>query len=163
MISLRKANLNDLDYIVTQESRDELKDLILRWSRDEHSTNLHSTDKRYFMIENASGETSGYSILSGFKSPNGSIELTRIVIAQPGLGYGKDVLSIIIKKVFEEYNAHRFWLDVFEDNRRARHVYQSVGFHEEGILREAIRQGDKYSSLVVMSILENEYFHKRPV
>lgn len=129
------------------------------------------------MIENSLAETVGYAILSGLTSPNRSIELTRIVIAKPGLGYGKCALRIIIKKVFEEYNAHRFWLDVFEHNQRARYVYQSVGFQVEGVLREAIKQGetnlqagslpqvmflhpkaDKYFSLVVMSILENEYF-----
>ena len=85
---LRRANPNDIDFILTQEARDEFKDFILRWSQDEHSRNLHSEDKCYFMIENGSGETSGYAILSGFKSPNRSIELTRLIIAEPGLGYG---------------------------------------------------------------------------
>jgi len=157
-MKLRLANPKDIDFILTQEARDEFKNLILSWSRDEHSRHLHSADKGYFMIENSLEKTSGYAILSGFKSLNRSIELTRIVIAEPGLGYGKRALHLVIKKVFEEYKAHRFWLDVFEHNQRARHVYQSVGFHEEGVLREAIKQGDKYCSLVVMSILENEYF-----
>jgi diamine N-acetyltransferase len=156
VMQLYPANPNDIEFILTQESRGDFKDLILSWSREEHSSNLHSIDKRYFMIEDASGATSGYAILSGLNSPNRSIELTRIAIAEPGLGYGKLALNIIIKKVFEEYKAHRFWLDVFEHNQRARHVYQSVGFQEEGVLREAIRQGNKYSSLVIMSILENE-------
>ncbi|QMS88003.1 GNAT family N-acetyltransferase [Nostoc edaphicum CCNP1411] len=160
MIKLRTANLNDIDFIFTQETRDEFKDLILCWSREEHSSNLHCADKHYLMIENVSGETQGYAILSGLQSPNRSIELTRIIVAEPGLGYGKRALRIILKKVFEDYNAHRCWLDVFEHNQRARHVYQSVGFQEEGVLREALRQKDKYSSLVIMSILENEYFQE---
>ncbi len=158
MVKLRTANPNDIDFILTQEAKEEFKDFILRWSRDEHSTNLNEPDKHYLMIESDLGETSGYIILSGFKSLNHSIELTRIVIAQPGLGTGKSALYMLIKKVFAEYNAHRFWLDVFESNQRARHVYQSVGFKQEGVLREAVWQGNKYSSLVVMSILENEYF-----
>jgi RimJ/RimL family protein N-acetyltransferase len=49
------------------------------------------------------------------------------------------------------------WLDVFEHNARARHVYRSVGFVEEGVLRECVKQQERYASLVVMSILENEY------
>lgn len=158
MIKLQHAEAKDIDFIVSQEGRYEFKDFIFRWSRDEHSRNLNNYDKRYFIIENESGEASGYAILSGLKSSNRSIELTRIIIAQPGLGYGKRALQILIKKVFEEYSAHRFWLDVFEHNQRARHVYQSVGFKEEGILREVVKQEDKYSSLVIMSILENEYF-----
>ncbi|WP_414583215.1 GNAT family N-acetyltransferase [Scytonema sp. PCC 10023] len=80
-----------------------------------------------------------------------SFDLTRIVIAQPELGYGKRALYILIKKVFEEYNAHRFWLDVFEHNQRARHVYQSVGFKKEGVLRDAVQKEDHYFSLVIMA------------
>ncbi|MUG95955.1 GNAT family N-acetyltransferase [Scytonema sp. UIC 10036] len=154
----RQANTNDIDFILSQESRDEYATFIIRWSRDEHRKNLANPDKQYFIIENELGQPSGYVILSGLKSPNRSIELTRIVITQPGLGYGKSILRILIKMIFEEYKAHRFWLDVFEHNQRARHVYQTCGFKEEGVLREAVRQGDKYSSLVIMSLLESEYF-----
>ncbi|MGH8001422.1 MAG: GNAT family N-acetyltransferase [Brasilonema sp.] len=158
MINFRYAESTDIDFILSQEARNEFKNFIIRWSRDEHSQNLNNSDKHYFIIENEAGDASGYAILSGLKSLNHSIELTRIVIAQPGLGYGKRALQILMKKVFEEYSAHRFWLDVFEHNQRARHVYQSVGFKEEGVLREAVKQEDKYSSLVIMSILKNEYF-----
>jgi ribosomal protein S18 acetylase RimI-like enzyme len=158
MIKLRHAESKDIEFIISQEARDEFKSFIIRWSRDEHTRNLNNCDKHYYIIENPSREASGYAILSGLKSPNCSIELTRIVIAQPGLGYGKRALRIVIKKAFEKYNAHRFWLDVFEHNQRARHVYQSVGFKEEGILRDAVKKEDRYFSLVIMSMLENEYF-----
>ncbi|KAB8318910.1 GNAT family N-acetyltransferase [Tolypothrix campylonemoides VB511288] len=161
MIRLRLANSNDIDFIISQEARDEFKDCIIRWSGDEHSRNLNEQDKLYLIIENDAEKPIGYGILSGLKSRNNCIELTRIIIAQPGLGYGKSALRLIIKKVFEEYKAHRFWLDVFENNHRARHVYQSVGFQEEGLLREVVMQGNKYSSLVIMSILENEYFQSK--
>ncbi|NMG07156.1 GNAT family N-acetyltransferase [Brasilonema sp. UFV-L1] len=158
MIKIRYAESTDIEFILCQEARNEFKDFIIRWSRDEHNQNFNNSDKRYFIIEDEVDKASGYAIFSGLKSLNNSIELTRIIIAQPGLGYGKKALQILMKKVFEEYSAHRFWLDVFEHNQRARHVYQSVGFQEEGILREAVKQEDKYSSLVIMSILENEYF-----
>jgi diamine N-acetyltransferase len=155
---LRQANTHDIDFILSQESRDEYATFIILWSRDEHCKNLTNPDRRYFIIENESEQSSGYVILSGLKSPNHSIELTRIVISEPGLGYGKNVLRILIKMVFEEYKAHRFWLDVFEHNQRARHVYQSCGFREEGVLREAVKQRNSYLSLVIMSMLESEYF-----
>ena len=34
----------------------------------------------------------------------------------------------------EELKCHRFWLDVLENNQRARYLYQSKGFKEEGML-----------------------------
>ncbi|MCG8359477.1 MAG: GNAT family N-acetyltransferase, partial [Kiloniellales bacterium] len=64
---------------------------------------------------------------------------------------------IVMERVFEGLGAHRLWLDVFPDNARARHVYRSMGFAEEGTLRDALRFGDGYASLVIMSMLAPEY------
>jgi RimJ/RimL family protein N-acetyltransferase len=81
----------------------------------------------------------------------------RVVVSEPGKGLGCMVLEAVLSKAFDELAAHRLWLDVFEHNARARHVYRSVGFVEEGVLRECVKQQERYASLVVMSILENEY------
>jgi RimJ/RimL family protein N-acetyltransferase len=66
-----------------------------------------------------------------------------------------------VEKVFDELSAHRIWLDVFPHNSRARHIYRSVGFVEEGVLRECVKHGDIYRSLVLMSMLESEYKRER--
>jgi RimJ/RimL family protein N-acetyltransferase len=160
-LKLRLAKSDDLDFILTQESRDDFANLILRSRREEHINNLNSCDKRYFIVEDYLHKSIGYLILFGLTSPHRSIELTRIVMVEPGRGNGKLTLRLIIKKVFEEYGAHRFWLDVFEFNQRARKVYRAVGFQEEGLLREAVKRGDKYYSLVILSLIDREYFQNR--
>lgn len=162
-MQLRIANLKDIDFILEQENRDEFINFIFQWSKEEHIQNFNNPDKKYFMIENYSDETEGYvtkgyAILSGLISPNHCIELTRIVIAEPGRGYGKSTLKLILKKVFEEYDAHRLCLDVIDYNQRARHIYKSIGFKEEGILRESVKRENSYDSLVLMSMLNREYF-----
>jgi RimJ/RimL family protein N-acetyltransferase len=43
------------------------------------------------------------------------------------------------------------------NNDRARHVYESFGFREEGIMRDAIYRDGTYHSLVLMSLLDGEY------
>ena len=58
---------------------------------------------------------------------------------------------------FEEREAHRLWLDVLEDNQRARGLYLSEGFIEEGRLREAVWTGERHASLVLMAMLASEY------
>jgi RimJ/RimL family protein N-acetyltransferase len=159
-MELQAVTLEHIDFILTQEARKEFSSFIFSWSRDKHLQNLQDSDKQYLIIE-ADAETeaiAGYAILSGLQSPHYNIELTRIVIVEPGKGFGKTALKLIQKRVFEEYQAHRLWLDVFEDNYRARRVYESVGFKQEGILREAVRRGESYDSLVVMSMLEQEYY-----
>jgi RimJ/RimL family protein N-acetyltransferase len=110
----------------------------------------------YLLIE-TKGAPAGYVILRGIASVNGSVELKRIVIADPGRGVGRQALAAVIDKVFREFRAHRLWLDVFEDNSRARHVYCALGFAEEGVLRECIKRGETYRSLVVMSMLATEF------
>jgi RimJ/RimL family protein N-acetyltransferase len=62
---------------------------------------------------------------------------------------------------FADLHAHRFWLDVKSLNERARALYASEGFVEEGRLRESVRVvsagGDAWDTLIVMSMLDREY------
>ena len=61
-------------------------------------------------------------------------------------------------KLISKEKTEKTWLDVFDDNYRARHVYRSVGFRDEGVLREAALKSDsRFGSLAVMSILASEY------
>jgi diamine N-acetyltransferase len=67
------------------------------------------------------------------------------------------MLAGILDYVFQELKAHRLWLDVFETNKRAQHVYERLGFRREGILREAIFRDGEFHTQVLMSILDREY------
>lgn len=59
--------------------------------------------------------------------------------------------------VFKKLKKHRLWLDVFTDNPRAEQVYQSVGFVTEGIKRECIKSENNFRSLIIMSILHQDF------
>jgi RimJ/RimL family protein N-acetyltransferase len=67
------------------------------------------------------------------------------------------VLQLLLRKVFNEFRAHRLWLDVFETNVRAQHVYRTLGFQQDGIFREAVYRDGQYHSLLLMSLLDREY------
>ena len=121
-----------------------------------HERQMADADCLYYMVEEK-GERAGYVILRGLTSINRCVELKRIVIAKPGRGLGRQVLRALIDKSFGELAAHRLWLDVYDDNHRALHVYRSLGFVEEGTLRECVKCEGRYRSLVVMSMLESEY------
>lgn len=130
---------------------------ILRWKRSRHHVNLADDDKRYLILEDQQSRSRGFAVLSGISGEHGVIELTRIMVDQPGQGLGRRFLRAVKEFAFTELGAHRLWLDVFTDNQRAQHVYRSEGFVEEGRLREAIRDGDRRRSLIVMSMLADEY------
>ena len=52
---------------------------------------------------------------------------------------------------------HRLELDVYSFNPRAEKVYLKAGFKQEGVLRDAIMDGDSYADDIIMSILEDEW------
>ncbi len=57
----------------------------------------------------------------------------------------------------EELKLHRLALDVYSFNPSAEKVYLKAGFKREGVLRDAIMNGDKYADDILMSILEDEW------
>jgi RimJ/RimL family protein N-acetyltransferase len=152
---LRTAGPEDIEAIIAIEARPELADFILRWEPERHRAGLADPDRRYLVMDGAEG-LAAYIILAGLTSPNRSVELVRIVIAEPGGGLGTQALVQLIDLVFGPMGAHRLWLDVFTDNVRARHVYAKLGFREEGVLREAVLRDGRWRSLVVMALLEHE-------
>jgi diamine N-acetyltransferase len=154
---LRPANPGDIPVIAALERRAESWDFVGQWSEERHLLTLSSGDARYFMCEPEPGEVHAFAILRGIQEASRSIELKRIIVATPGRGLGRAILNQLIRMVFEEFQAHRMFLDVYEDNLRARHLYQSLGFVYEGVMREAGERGGKFISLHLMSMLDREY------
>jgi diamine N-acetyltransferase len=154
---LRPATIADIPAIVALESNPIARQFVGQWSEDRHQSTLAGGDARYYVSENDTGEIEAYVILRGLNEDSRSIELKRIVVAIPEHGLGRRVLTEIIRTAFRELGAHRLFLDVFEDNARARHLYESLGFKYEGIMREAAYRDGRWFNLHLMSMLESEY------
>lgn len=156
-MQLRLATTADLPAIVSLERTPFAREFIGQWSEERHRAALSSGDARYYVHEADWGEIEAYAILRGFQETSGSIELKRIVVAVPERGLGKRMLRELQHIVFGEFGAHRFFLDVFEDNARARHVYEGLGFRYEGMMREAANRDGQWCNLHLMSMLESEF------
>lgn len=78
-----------------------------------------------------------------------------------GRGYGREAMSLVMKFAFtpapEGLGLHRLELDVLSINPRAKMLYESLGFIQEGILRDGAKDSDSFCDVIVMSILEDEY------
>jgi RimJ/RimL family protein N-acetyltransferase len=77
--------------------------------------------------------------------------------ADTGHGFGTDMLLALLAWAFDTIRMHRIWLDVYDFNPRAKHVYERIGFVHEGILREAIFREGRYVDVHRMAILEHEW------
>ena len=133
------------------------REFVGQWTEGRHLASLESGDALYYVSETEWGELQAYAILRGLSEDSGAIELKRIVVAVPERGLGRQILKELIRIAFDELKAHRVFLDVYEDNRRARHIYESLGFSYEGVMRDAARRDDAWVNLRLMSMLESEY------
>jgi diamine N-acetyltransferase len=160
MILLRPTEVDDLQYVVAAEQHDDNRAFVVTWSYDQHRGALFGTDLAHLIVEDEADKPVGFIILAGLESPHQNIEFRRIVITEKGKGYGQEAIQQVQRFAFTRLSAHRLWLDVKESNHRARYIYEKLGFREEGILRECLKNGEQFESLVVMSILSHEYYQQ---
>jgi ribosomal-protein-alanine N-acetyltransferase len=74
-----------------------------------------------------------------------------------GKGIGKQVSSAIIAYGFRQLHLHRIQLEVLATNPRAKHLYDTLGFKQEGTLRDGQFRDGNYIEIVIMGLLENEW------
>jgi RimJ/RimL family protein N-acetyltransferase len=147
-----------LDFVLQTEATHAANGVVGRWSRERHRKAFKTPGVAHWTLRATEDKRPvGYAILNGVDDPDGVIHIKRMAFAEPGCGFGRDSLRLIKHTAFTDMQAHRLWLDVFEDNASARRLYASEGFMEEGTLRECVRREAGYDSLVVMSMLAHEY------
>lgn len=158
-LKLRNTLEQDLDFVVGAEADPHNAQFVDQWSRERHKAALTNEDILHLtLVESDTEVPVGYIIMAGLTNPHRNIEFKRIVIASKGKGYGRQALRFIKYVAFEQLNAHRLWLDVRVKNSRAQELYRSEGFVEEGILRECVYYQGHFESIIIMSLLETEYY-----
>jgi RimJ/RimL family protein N-acetyltransferase len=109
------------------------------------------------IVDRSTGLCVGEAVLNDFDSENHSCNF-RILIGPRGRdrGLGTEATRLIVAYGLEELGLHRIELSVFAFNPRARHVYETIGFKQEGVRRDALRFGDKWIDEISMSILATD-------
>ena len=156
-----EATEQDVKWCLMQEDLPENRAFLSTYNLEKFLEAVHHPDLRLYLLkEKNTGNQMGFVLLAGLESPNLSLEIRKILIIEKGKGYGRTVLQSLKKFCFETLCFHRLWLDVFEENERGLHLYQSEGFQVEGRLRECVLHAGTFTSLFLLSVLENEY---RPI
>jgi diamine N-acetyltransferase len=157
-IRLRPTLLDDLPYVLSLERAGDNRPFITPWERPQHEAAVRFPDFRHFIIEAGDDWAAcGYALLVGCKSQHKNLELKRLVVADKGKGVGRSCVRLLKRMAFEDFAAHRFWLDVKSNNPRAKHIYEAEGFVAEGVLRECLFDQGEWLSLHVLSLLAHEY------
>lgn len=150
MIALRVATPDDLPWIMAQERRPEFAAYIHRSSEALHRQRMADPDRVYLIAEDETSTGKGFALLAGRQAGEGGIELARMAVTEPGQGLGTALLSALIFWIMDELEPTRIWLDVFEDNERARRAYRRAGFVETGRLPDPVERPDGTTAHLVL-------------
>lgn len=150
----------DIETITKMENHKDNRDFVWKGTYEEHRTEIEDKNYLVFVIRRKKDDLAvGYSLIKlDFKSE--IFELRRIIISYKGVGYGKEVMNALLKYAFEEMNMNRFWLDVYPDNIIGINLYESLGMHRDGILRENYKSERGYLDQIVYSMLRCEYYQR---
>ncbi len=155
-VSLHEAAETDLGWILGLEEAAEKGGFVSGDNAMRHRVQMNDPTCLY-LIAKRGDEPVGYIILRGLSGADSTVELKRIVIGKTDAGHGQSVMALLLLKVFQDYAAHRLWLDVIDDNVRAQHVYRKLGFVEEGRLRSAVKRRGEWRDLIIFGLLKEEF------
>lgn len=125
-LTIRPATERDIPFILACEAS-PASAFVQGNDEATHQANLADSAFTYLIAEGECAEALGYAML--VTSDADRAEWRRIIVDKPGKGIGKIFMRSVINKMFAN-GTSAIWLDVFEDNERARHVYKSLGFLE---------------------------------
>lgn len=157
-MNIYEAVESEIDKIIEIESHKENRDFLWIGTVDEHRSEIK--DPNHLLLIFYAKESNivvGYALIRlDFKSH--IFEIRRIAITEKGIGYGRESMDALIKYAFEKLETNRLWLDVYPDNEIGIKLYESIGMHRDGILRQNYKAERGYLDQIIYSILREEYY-----
>lgn len=126
----------------------------------DYTTGDGSHDSHYFHLRTVPDDVLiGFVVLSNIKWASGTAELAIGIgdAAHRGKGYGQEAMRLILGFAFRELNLYRVGLRVMSYNVRAIHVYEKIGFTQEGALRGMVLREGVRHDLLLYGILRDEW------
>ena len=137
------------------ERHDTNNDFVGQSTMEQHEDMIKGNQSEHLSIFNSENKLVGFIIL--IHHPEQVIELKRIVVNEKGKGYGQSSIQQVKKFAFKKLNAERLWLDVFDFNERAIHVYKKLGFKIEITKYGSIIFKNEKRNQIIMSITRKHY------
>jgi RimJ/RimL family protein N-acetyltransferase len=165
---------------VEREHAEFLRDLVNDpevWQYLDNRPPLNGVAEEEWIEEQAASEDSVDLLISvdgepagtiGFRPAtpvDGSVEVGLMLApAFWGEGHGTDAARALTTYAFEERRAHRVMAKAITENVGSCRIWETLGFREEGVFREAAFHGGEYLDLAQYAVLADEWDHyDRPV
>ncbi len=157
-LSIVEAVESEIAAIIDIESHKDNRNFLWIGTYEEHKAEIEDINHLLLVFKCKNNHVIvGYALIRlDFKSE--IFELRRIAISDKGKGYGKEAMLALLKYAFKEKNMNRFWLDVYPDNIIGIKLYEGLGMHCDGVLRQNYKSERGYLDQIIYSMLKSEYF-----
>lgn len=143
---------------------------ILNWLSDTHIVSDHEqkswfaslqtskTSRRYIARAKTDSKLIGVFRFDRYDTFNMSVEVgLDIESTSRRQGYAREIYMALIPHFFDDLSLNRLSLLTLESNLVAINLYESLGFKQEGILRQALRRECQYFNAYQYSLLASEF------
>lgn len=128
---------------------DKVKDFI------DHSFN---EENQHFAVVDENDEYQGTISLKNISSKDKNAEYAVVFRKKAqGTGLAKQATLEILKYAFEELNLEKVYLNVLEENIRARKFYEKTGFQKEGVFINHKFVGNRFHNLWWYGMLKKNF------
>lgn len=154
---MEKAGASDIALIMEMENHQDNRLYVWQGSYEDHLSEIHDPKHLLLLIRTKDAQVPIGYLLIRLDEHSHIFELRRIVIAEKAKGYGKETMIAVIRFAFEQLGTNRFWLDVYPDNHVGIRLYEKLGLHRDGVLRQNYLAERGYMDQIIYSLLKQEY------
>ena len=129
MIFIRSAQYSDLIRFSQLDSQAHVRDFFSHKSLEVHQKDFRSESIVYLGIIDELGGVIGYFILQ-LENDEKTINFKRILVGYDHLGVGQRAISSMEDYCKNKFEVNRIWLDLYENNHKAKHIYEKLGYKQ---------------------------------
>lgn len=167
-VTLRAIEKEDLELMRDMLNDPEIESLVVGWAfpvskyqqEKWYENNINNKDNLRFIIETEEDGALGLATLTGidWKNRRATHGIKLVNKRSRTRGIGTDVVMAIMRYAFDELQLNRLDGSWFEDNIASQKLYTKCGWVVEGKKRKYIYKNGEYRDLVVVGVLNEEYY-----
>ena len=72
-------------------------------------------------------------------------------------GYATDSCNLLLDYGFNELSLNKVWTEIYEFDKKKKELYDAIGFHQDGLLRQNYFYDGRWWDSRILSILKDEF------
>jgi RimJ/RimL family protein N-acetyltransferase len=152
--AMREADEDDVSFIAGLFKLPHSREFLNEPGRDAILDLIEGSDGEAYVLE-ADGNDFGYFTMH---DRGWLMELGVLVVKTTGLGAGPFAMRWGVEEAFQKRDAHRIFIEIREDNDRARAMCERLGFKSEGRYRDGFCDAvtREYKNLIPYGMLRTD-------